>query len=361
MALLNIFAGNIAYKSIKENGLKPDQISGVFGASGAAKWLSIYGLDRAIYQDWLTESTHPIHLFGTSVGAWKFAAAAQKAPGIALDAFATAYIEQSYPDGFSHEAIRSETESILNAFLSENAVKEILSHPFFRFHCGAVTSNGFFASETKTILAAALGLAAARNLVSPRLLRKSFSRTIFSDPRDQFPLHKTITHNTKPIQLIESNFRQVIQASGSIPYVMPAVTNIEGAPNAVYRDGGLMDYHPAPGILWGGEGLILYPHFYSHIIPGWFDKPFRKRYATEALLSQTVLICPSADFIKTLPYERLPDRNDFKRFQKDDTLRIRAWREVAARSHALGEEFKTIHEQNAWRDVVQPIKNAAIQ
>jgi len=51
--LLEIRAGKSAFKHITENGLQPNDISYVFGASGAAKWLAIYGLDRAIFGQWL--------------------------------------------------------------------------------------------------------------------------------------------------------------------------------------------------------------------------------------------------------------------------------------------------------------------
>jgi hypothetical protein len=80
MTLLRILAGATAYRHIKTNGLTQQDISAVFAASGAAKWLTIYGLDRAVFSVWLAQSIHPIDLFGTSIGTFKLAAAAQQKP-----------------------------------------------------------------------------------------------------------------------------------------------------------------------------------------------------------------------------------------------------------------------------------------
>ncbi|MDX9963341.1 hypothetical protein [Desulfobacter postgatei] len=46
---LTILAGATAYRHIKENGLSPNHIDAMLGASGAAKWLCIYGLDSVIF------------------------------------------------------------------------------------------------------------------------------------------------------------------------------------------------------------------------------------------------------------------------------------------------------------------------
>ena len=46
MADLIIAAGPKALAHIRKHGLSPDDISAIFGASGAAKWLAIAGLDH---------------------------------------------------------------------------------------------------------------------------------------------------------------------------------------------------------------------------------------------------------------------------------------------------------------------------
>ena len=53
MSQLVIQAGPDAYAKIQRDGLQAEDIAAVFGASGAAKWLGIYGLDSAIFSRWL--------------------------------------------------------------------------------------------------------------------------------------------------------------------------------------------------------------------------------------------------------------------------------------------------------------------
>jgi len=51
--VLTLAAGPIALKHVREYGLSPNDVSTIFGASGAAKWLAIAGLDKAIFGDWM--------------------------------------------------------------------------------------------------------------------------------------------------------------------------------------------------------------------------------------------------------------------------------------------------------------------
>jgi hypothetical protein len=97
-----------------------------------------------------------------------------------------------------------------------------------------------------------------------------------------------------------------------------------------------LDYHldlPYPAV----DGLVLYPHFYPHIIPGWFDKRLSWRRPTAQRLDNVLLVAPSPDWVSRLPYGKIPDRNDFK--QLDDVSRQRYWRQVTAETTRLGDAF----------------------
>ena len=142
MNKLRILAGQTAFDHIRQHGLQQSDVSAIFGASGAAKWLAIYGLDRAIFSEWLTDIDHPIDVFGTSIGAFKLAAACRRDAAAALDNLATAYIEQSYPHGITADYIDKETKKILDLVLGGGGSEEILSHPQFRYHCGTVLARG---------------------------------------------------------------------------------------------------------------------------------------------------------------------------------------------------------------------------
>ena len=337
MEKLKILAGSGAYKHIQTNGLSPDHISAIFGASGAAKWLTIYGFDKAVFSEWLPRSTQPVDLLGTSVGAFKLAAAATADPAAALTRFAEAYIAQDYVDKDPATQIVIETDNVINAFLNQQSTVEILNHPRFNYHCGAVRCKGWLAQENPTRLKLAMLKALAKSATGRSSYQSLFQRVVFYSKANSFG--GADQFDTQAVQLTTENFRPAIQSSGSIPVVMPGVADIPGASPGMYRDGGLLDYHPVPGNFSCSDGLVLYPHFYSHLKEGWFDKFWPKRKARAAQLDNTLLIAPSDSFVASLPGGRIPDRGDFQRFAKNDSERIRRWNEAMARSLELGEEF----------------------
>jgi len=355
MSLLRIRAGQAAFEHIQKHGLSPADISTVFGASGAAKWLAIYGLDRAIFSQWLAGANHPINLFGTSVGAFKLAGACRQDPAKALDDLAHAYIEQSYPNGFSADLIDVETQKLLNAVVDQAGVDEILAHPVFRYHCGTVLAKGLLAGASVTQQKYAMALAFALNGFGRNIHKKSMQRVIFADDRADGALAGRDAYVSHRVALNRDNLRSAVMASGSIPVVMHGVSDVLGAPAGMHRDGGLLDYHPVPGNLWQGEGLVLYPHFYSEVTSGWFDKYFFWRKTPKALLDKVVLISPSESFLASTELGRIPDRRDFLRMQGDDTMRKRLWRDSATRSLELGEDFLALVKAGNIGAIVEPI------
>jgi hypothetical protein len=139
---------------------------------------------------------------------------------------------------------------------------------------------------------------------------------------------------TRHVPLTEQNALAALHASAAIPAVMQGVRDPHGAPRGMYRDGGLADYHFGREID-AADGLTLYPHFYSHLVPGWFDKilPWRRTRG----LRRTLLIAPSAAHVQSLPGGKIPDRNDFA--SMNDGERITAWRKVVALGERMGDEL----------------------
>jgi hypothetical protein len=84
---------------------------------------------------------------------------------------------------------------------------------------------------------------------------------------------------------------------------------------------------------------VLYPHFTDRIVPGWLDKALPWRRARGEWLDNVVLVSPSRDYLAKLPYGKLPDRNDFRRFVSDYGGRLAYWKKAFAESARLGDEF----------------------
>lgn len=355
MKTLRILAGARAFRQIQKEGLKPDAIDAVFGASGAAKWLAIQGLDKAIFGHWIRQRSTDLHLVGTSIGAWKLAAAACSDPESAMDKLAEAYIVQRYAKTATREDVANEAERILNAFLPEQEIASILQSATLHLHIGTVRSKGLLASENTALLALAMLQMACRNIGGRNALTGQLERVLFSTAPARFPLSTGDAYPTRLISLATSTLRRALLASGSIPYVLPAVCDIPGAPPGAYRDGGMLDYHPVPSNFSRFEGLVLYPHFYPHLVPGWFDKSYHSRRASGRQVDNVVLLAPSEDFIAGLPYQRIPDRKDFKRFQGRDDEREKVWKTCMEASEQLGQAFLSLVQSGDIAGQIEPI------
>jgi hypothetical protein len=352
---LVIAAGKKAYDHIRKNGLSPGDIRLVLGASGAAKWLVLYGLDTAIFSDWFRDRKEPLLLWGTSIGAWKFAAAAQTDPVRAFDALKHGYIHQYYSGHVTPARISRESDRIMAGFLQQTRVSEVLSHPFLRIAIGTVRCRHLLASRHRGVQVLGIGAGAVLNRISRDLQRLVMERVVFHHPGFDSRKVDFSGFPTRLVPLSTQNFRPALTASGAIPYFMEGVTDIAGAPAGMYRDGGILDYHPAADLSSPHSGYILYPHFYPWIVPGWFDKNTPGRLLTGPVTDRMILVAPSQAFVSRLPFGRIPDRKDFVRFEGKDDTRVAAWEKAADMSRHLGDQFLEVTQTGRIQKMVRPL------
>ena len=352
---LVVLAGKTAYAHIQKNGLSPDDIRLVLGASGAAKWLVIHGLDTAIFSEWFKNRKDPLLVLGTSIGAWKFAAAAQKNPGLALDALKHAYIHQYYQGRVSPVEVTRESVRIMQAFLDQTRVDEILGHPFICIAFGAVRCRYMLASRHRLVQLLGILAGAGVNRVSRNLQQIHLERFVFHHSEFDTRAVDFSDFPTRFVPLERQNFQPALTASGAIPFVMEGVADIPGAPSGIYRDGGILDYHPAFALSCGRRGLILYPHFYPYLIPGWFDKKNANRRISGSAADRIILVAPSEKFVSRLPFGRIPDRKDFTRLMGQDAVRVNAWEKAADMGRVLGDEFLEATYTGRIQDLVRPL------
>ncbi len=95
---LVFLAGKKAFSIIKEEGLKPEMVKVIAGAAGGPKWLVLNHLDRVIFSSWFKMRTKPLFLLGSSIGAWRFAAASQNNHKKAIDRFQSGYFGEAIDD-----------------------------------------------------------------------------------------------------------------------------------------------------------------------------------------------------------------------------------------------------------------------
>ena len=336
---LKFKAGRGAYDTIREHGFAEELIGTIVGASGGAKWLVLSQIDRVLLSRVLPRLERPVHLLGSSIGAWRFACYSQADPIRAIERFEDAYLEQSYSEKPDTAEITRKSWEILERILGASGGREILNHPVLRNHILAVRARHLTASDAKPVLATGLVLAMTANLIHRPALGAFFSRALFYDERDRPPFFDVGGFPIDRVPLTERNLADAIIASGSIPMVLHGVRDIEGAPSGTYRDGGVIDYH-LDMTTADDERISLFPHFFDWLKPGWFDRQISWRNVDPANLDRTVLICPSQAFIEALPDGKVPDRTDFVRMTQSE--RVRVWRDVVDRCKRLADELNDV-------------------
>lgn len=370
---LLMIAGDKAKQHIAQHGLCADDIVAIPGAAGGPKGLILQGLDHFLFDEFfgpevlaqrIQKGIAPLELIGASIGAWRMAAACAKKPSMALQRLADQYCEaQRYPQGVNRQQITEVCKAMVNALLDEAAEemcqpigKQLLvwvnrgkqalytqkSKPGSAGHrVDTRVSEAMWHEPRKSGFASAV----FSNAWNRNKLAAYFERWVFhsgssapewlSKPFDGIPSHFA--------QLSASNLHAALLASGSIPFVLDAVPHIKHhhgneAFEGPFWDGGLTDYHLALPFQ-RKEGIVLYPHFSDTVTPGWLDKFLKLRKAKPEWMSNVLLVCPTPEFVSSLPAKKIPDRSDFKRYGLDHDLRIKHWRAAIAQSHELADEF----------------------
>ncbi|RUO35185.1 alpha/beta hydrolase [Aliidiomarina sanyensis] len=347
---IDIKAGATARTHIQEHGLKASDVSLLLGASGGPKWFILQGLDHYLFGDFFQDKEEPLHLLGTSAGAWRFASLGRSDATEASALFSRLYRGTVYSEKPDVREITDKAIELLNEYVTDEAIDEILSQDKFLHHMIVVRSRGVGASENRLLQGVSLAAAALLNIVSRKTLRHSFDRVVFHHPKAATPLGKDwIDLPTQHVTLTKENFRLALLATGSIPMVLSGVRDIPGAPPGVYRDGGVTDYHfDLP--FSDQKGLVLYPHFQREVIPGWFDKNLKRR-VSGAQWPNVVTLMPTQAFIEALPYKKIPDRHDFANL--DVATRQKFWQDATDAGYRMADELAELIESGGIRDAVQ--------
>jgi hypothetical protein len=341
LCALQIHAGPRALAQLRDRGLRPEDVRVIPAAAGGPKGLVLNPLDRFLFGHWLARAPQTVHLLGASIGAWRMACACLPDADAALAELAEDYITQRYEHAPGQvptpETVSREFGLQVERRLGSRA-PAVLSHPSRRLH--VFTSHGRQLLHRPGRWRTAVGYfgAFAANALHRRALGSFLERVVFSDPRDALPFALS-DFRSRQLALSAQNLAPVILASCSIPFWLNPVQDIPGAPSGAYWDGGITDYHLHLPYAAMGDGLVLYPHFQSQVVPGWLDKAWKARHRATAGLDNLVLLSPKPAWVQKLPGGKLPDRADFKTYADDDLGRMRVWRQALAESQRLADEF----------------------
>src|SRR5258706_1058818 len=185
-SVLTLRAGPRALARIKSLGVAASDVEIVPGAAGGPKGLGIAGLDRPIFGEWLPSAPIVRHLIGASIGAWRFAAACRKDPRRALEEFAAAYTEQSYPPRPSRRFVSQAARGMLTVLFGGRE-DEVLSHAHHRLHILTVRGRWPLTRDTSFSTSLGFGMAAMANALGRRHLARFIDRTVFHDAPQRPP------------------------------------------------------------------------------------------------------------------------------------------------------------------------------
>jgi hypothetical protein len=350
---IRLLAGPGACTRIARDGLQPQAIAAVAAAAGGPKGLALLGLDEWLFGDWLRSAPRPRLLAGASIGAWRMAAAIRPDSVQATRSLGEAYLElQRYSARPSPSEVAQVCRAVAAAVLADRP-SQLGTRAGHHLAIITARARGPLAQRTDRL---SFARCAWDNLRSRARLGRCLQRVVFESapanmptrgadaPIPVSPVFTALTDgfDTQGVALTQDNLEDALLASGSIPLICEPVLTPSGAPEGLYWDGGLIDYHLH--LPWHRlEGLVLIPHFTPWLTPGWLDKslPWRKRGPTalRPWLDNVLLIAPSQTLLSRLPGGKLPDRRDFQRYGLRHDQRIQAWRRAMKECQAMVDDL----------------------
>jgi hypothetical protein len=344
----HIYAGAEALSHIKKNGLKTEDISMLLGASSGPKWLVLHGFDQYLMTT-LQQRQQSYDLLGTSAGAWRMACYAQQDSLAAHQRLTDAYIEQSYSEKPSGDEILASCRNMVSRMLGDSGAEEVLQHEYARLHIITTQCHGLAAKQHRFWQGLGFLMAALGNLVSRKSLALQFTRIVMHHSEQKPPLLHTHDLPTRYQAFEREKTADSILSTGCIPVLTTGVKDIAGA--GLYQDGGITDYgFDLP--LKPKKGFVLYPHF-SHVpSPSWFDKSLKWRKPSQDNYSHTILLVPKKKFVASLPYGKIPDRNDFVKLKDDE--RKAYWHAVVQRTQVFSQQLTDLKPKD-WAEYVEPL------
>jgi hypothetical protein len=336
---LVIKAGAAARERLLDEGLSSELFSTMLGASGGPKWLVLSRMDRVIAERVIANRSSPIHLIGSSIGAWRHLSLSLPNPAESIAEFERVYLTQSYPERPSPSEVSTEIRGLLHQLLGREGGRLSVSNE--RVKMTIVTARGTLPLNRRTepvVHFATAGVSAAINALGRQAFERCYQRVLFTNQKEN---HVWRGFNTVHVPVTGLNIVDAIMATGSIPMAMEGIPTPQGAPPGLYWDGGMIDYHFGAELRVASD-LVLYPHFFQQLTPGWFDKFHKRRAVSPSSIDNLVLVAPSEQFVARLPGGRIPDRKDFSRF--DSGERLRRWRAVIDASEALARDLETLFD-----------------
>jgi len=352
---LTIRAGKNVYRLIRDGGFSFDAVTTFVGPGVGPRWLIASGFDLTLLEHRVLGRRQPLLLAGSSAGAFRFAAWVQPEATESYRKLIEGYISLHFDRTATPKSVLDSLYDITDSYIENDAIPFALANNSYRLAITTAKARNFVASEFSSVQRLGLAFCFLFNAMNMSWLSCFFERVVFYN--GPIPPQYCLRNGFygKAIKLNVANFKYALLASGAIPLVVAGVKNIYGAPNGVYRDGGLTDYHINQRYAHNECDVTLLFHHQERIIPGWLDKSLKYRQTKAEFLDNLLMIHPSESFIKKMPSGKIPDRNDFKEYINNPAMRTKNWWRAVELSAPLGEQFLELIESGKIRNVIHEI------
>ena len=350
-----IRAGKNVYEVIQDGGFDFDRVTTYVGAASGPRWLVASGFDLSLLENEVLGNNLPVVLAGSSAGAMRFAAWVQPEPEKSYRRLIDAYISMNFTRKNRPGEILQSLRELIDNYIDDEAIQFALASKKYRLAIITARARRLVSLDVRWLQGLAIGTGFLFSAVNRRLIHKFFQRVVFHNSPIPPPFCLDHDFRGQAVALNRVNFKHALLASSAIPLVVAGVRDIYGAPNGTYRDGGLTDYQLNQKYAGEKGAITLMFNHQERIIPAWLDKGLKFRRPPERYLEDLLMVYPSDDFIRKLPYGRVPDRGDFKKYVDNPSGRLRNWRQAVENSKHLGEEFLELVESGRLRDVVKKI------
>jgi len=352
---LHVRAGKNVHEIIESGEFDFDQVMTYVGAAPGPRWLVASGFDLSLLQSGVLGKKRPTVLAGSSAGALRFAAWMQPEPEKSYDKLIEAYIALNFTKKDTPETVLRGIRGLIDSYIDDDALPFALANRKYRLAIVTARAKHLAASNARWLQVLALGTGFVCNTLNRRMIHWFFQRVVFHNS----PIlpYFCLNHDFKgqAIPLNEANFKHALLASSALPVAAAGVRDIYGAPGGMYRDGGFMDYHLNQKYSGGDGAITLLFNHQERLIPAWFDKGLSSRQPPAEYLENLLLVYPSDDFIRKLPYGTVPERKDFRTYADNPAKRMANWRKVVEVSKHLGEEFLELVESGRLRSVTKKL------
>ncbi|MBW2558541.1 MAG: hypothetical protein JRD69_06900 [Deltaproteobacteria bacterium] len=350
-----VSAGENVYEVIQAGGFDFDRVTTYVGAATGPRWLVASGFDLSLLENGVLGNNRPVALAGASASAMRFAAWVHPEPEKSYRGLIDAYISMNFTRKDKPEEILQSLRDLIDSYIDDDAIQFALTSKKYRLAIITARARGLASSDVRWLQGLAIGTGFVCNALNRRMIHSFFQRVVFHNSPIPPPFCLDNDFRGQAVALNKVNFKHALLASSAIPLAVAGVRDIYGAPNGTYRDGGLTDYQLNQKYAGEKGSITLMFNHQERIIPAWLDKRLKSRRPQERYLEDLLMVCPSDEFIRKLPYNRVPDRRDFKMYADNHSKRMRSWRQVVETSKHLGEEFLELVESGRLRDVVKRI------